>query len=82
MKKKNFKNPCIPEILMQVTDPMALMEEAQQEETDLVNKQFDGIFLTEFDGKDIRFRQCLFTNCKLMGCYFDRAWFTDVKFIN
>lgn len=82
MNKKNFKKPRIPKKLNRVSEPMALLEEAQKEETDLVNKQFEGIFLTKFDGKDIRFRQSVFINCKLMGCYFDRTWFTDVKFIN
>ena len=82
MNKKNFKKPSIPMNLTQVADPIDLLEEGQREETDIVNKRFEGIFLTKFDGKEIRFRQSVFINCKLMGCYFDRTWFTDVKFIN
>lgn len=46
MNKKNFKKPSIPMNLTQVADPIDLLEEAQREETDIVNKRFEGIFLT------------------------------------
>lgn len=81
-EQKAFKEPSVCKNPAIVADAAAFMEDAKVQETEIVKRQFEGVFLTKFDVSRLSFKQVVFKNCRLMGCTFDETEFVDVKFIN
>ena len=82
MKKRGLKEPSLPKELFPVKLGKEFLEEAKEQETEVVRRKIEKVYLTKFDGSGMSFWQTVFQNCRFEGCDFHKAFFQDVKFVN
>lgn len=82
MSKKGLKEPVVPKHLTKVEHTADFINEAREQETDIVRRIFEGAFLTKFQAAKTVYKQTVLKNCRFMGCCFEEAEFADVMFEN